>query len=44
MLRFNPDNRISAKEALLDTYFDEIRLEEQEDFVECDIDLSFIDD
>ena len=28
MLEFNPERRISAEEALKDSYFDEIRLEE----------------
>ena len=43
MLKFNPDTRISAREALADPYFDEIRLEEQETFERAEIDLSFID-
>ena len=43
MLEFNPDKRISAEEALSDPYFDEIRLEEQEEFDPCEIDLTFID-
>ena len=43
MLEFNPDKRISAEEALKDAYFDEIRLEDQEQFEPCEIDLSFID-
>lgn len=43
MLEFNPNNRISAEDALKDEYFDEIRLEEQEEFEPIDIDLSFID-
>jgi serine/threonine protein kinase len=30
MLEFNPDKRISAEEAIQDSYFDEIRLEDQE--------------
>jgi len=28
MLEFNPNERISAEEALMDSYFDDIRLEE----------------
>jgi len=43
MLVFNPNKRISAEEALKDPYFDEIRLEEQEEFEPVDIDLCFID-
>lgn len=43
MLEFNPNTRISAQEALSDPYFDEIRLEDQEEFDVCQIDLSFID-
>lgn len=43
MLEFNPNKRISAQEALSDSYFDEIRIEEQEEFEICDIDLTFID-
>mmetsp|Transcript_2953 Transcript_2953/g.4540 ORF Transcript_2953/g.4540 Transcript_2953/m.4540 type:complete len:99 (+) Transcript_2953:667-963(+) len=43
MLMFDPNKRISAEEALADEYFDEIRLDEQEEFDSCDIDLSFID-
>lgn len=43
MLEFNPNNRISALEALSDPYFDEVRVEEQEQFEVCNIDLSFID-
>ena len=43
MLTFNPNNRISAEEALRDSYFDDIRLEEQEEFDPLTIDLSFID-
>lgn len=30
MLRFNPNERITAAEALKDSYFDDIRLPEQE--------------
>lgn len=44
MLQFNPKKRIGAKEALQDEYFDDIRIEEQENFKKCEIDLSFIDD
>ena len=43
MLEFNPENRISAEEAIKDDYFDEVRLPEQEEFKKVDIDLSFID-
>jgi hypothetical protein len=43
MLKFSPNDRISAEEALKDPYFDDIRLEDQEEFATCDIDLSFID-
>lgn len=43
MLEFNPNKRITAEEALRDPYFDEIRLEEQENFEPADIDLSFVD-
>ena len=43
MLKFSPNDRISAEEALKDPYFDDIRLEDQEEFDACDIDLSFID-
>ncbi len=49
MLKFSPMKRISAEDALKDSYFDEIRLPEQEQFneseaAECDIDLQFEDD
>ena len=43
MLCFNPSDRISAREALENQYFDEVRLKEQEVFERCQIDLSFID-
>ena len=44
MLEFSPLKRISSEEALKDPYFDEIRLEdEQEIFDSCQIDLSFVD-
>lgn len=43
MIEFNPNKRISALEALSDTYFDEVRCEDQEEFEVCDIDLTFID-
>ena len=41
MLMFNPNERISAEEALKDPYFDDIRLEDQEEFTPCNIDLSW---
>lgn len=48
MLEFNPEKRISAEAALKDSYFDEIRIPEQETFIngdeaQCDIDLRFDD-
>lgn len=43
MLMFNPNERISAEEALKDSYFDDIRLEDQEEFEPCNIDLNFIE-
>ena len=43
MLAFNPNNRISAAEAILNDYFDDIRLPEQEDVPAPKFDLS-IDD
>ena len=43
MLEFNPEKRISADEALKSTYFDDIRLPEQEMVEKCKIDLSFDD-
>lgn len=43
MLEFNPENRITARDAISDSYFDEIRLEDQEESHETNIDLSFID-
>ena len=43
MLEFNPNKRISAEEALQDEYFDDVRLEEQEEFSPIEIDLTFID-
>ena len=44
MLEFSPIKRITAEEALKDPYFDEIRIPEQEVFIndqeaKCDIDL-----
>ena len=44
MLEFSPIKRITAKEALLDPYFDDVRIPEQELFIKdeeahCDIDL-----
>jgi hypothetical protein len=43
MLEFNPSKRITAEEALMDPYFDEIRIQEQETMEPCDIDLFFDD-
>ena len=43
MLKFSPNERITAEEALKDSYFDDIRLEDQEEFEPCNIDLSFIE-
>jgi hypothetical protein len=43
MLEFNPDKRISAEEALKNSYFDEIRILEQENFEVCNINLKFDD-
>jgi serine/threonine protein kinase len=43
MLEFNPNKRISAADAILDSYFDDIRLPEQEIFEPPKIELS-IDD
>jgi len=43
MLIFNPEQRISSYEALKDSYFDEVRIEEQEEEIGNLIDLSFID-
>lgn len=43
MLKFDPNERISAEEALKDSYFDDIRLEDQEEFEPCNIDLSTIE-
>jgi hypothetical protein len=43
MLIFNPEQRISSYEALKDSYFDEVRIEEQEEEISNLIDLSFID-
>lgn len=41
MLEFNPNKRITAKEAIKDPYFDEVRIPEQEEFEICNIDLDF---
>jgi hypothetical protein len=43
MLWFNPETRITAEEALRDSYFDDVRLPEQEvvkegDLAQCEID------
>lgn len=44
MLEFNPGRRISAEEALKDSYFDDIRIPEQEVFETISIDLKFDDE
>ena len=41
MLKLNPNQRISAEEAIKDPYFDDIRLEEQETSTEPEIKLEF---
>ena len=41
MLEFNPDKRITSEEALKDSYFDDVRIEEQENFEVAEIDLKF---
>lgn len=41
MFDFNPDKRISCKEALSLSYFDDVRIKEQEEFDICDINLDF---
>lgn len=43
MIAFDPNQRISAEDALKDPYFDDIRLEDQEENSQIEIDLSFID-
>jgi serine/threonine protein kinase len=43
MLEFNPNKRITAEQAIMDPYFDDIRIEEQEHYPPPNIDLS-IDD
>ena len=43
MIAFDPNQRISAEQALKDPYFDDIRLEDQEENAQIEIDLSFID-
>jgi mitogen-activated protein kinase 1/3 len=43
MLEFNPNKRITAEQAIMDPYFDDIRIEEQEHYPPPKIDLS-IDD
>ena len=44
MLEFNPNKRTSAAEALLNPYFDEVRIPEQETFEPLTIDLTFDDE
>ena len=44
MLEFNPSKRIPAEIALKDSYFDDVRLPEQENFQPNEIDLKFDDD
>jgi hypothetical protein len=44
MLEFNPNKRMSAEDMLKDSYFDDIRLPEQETFELCNIDLFFDDE
>jgi mitogen-activated protein kinase 1/3 len=41
MLKLNPNQRITAAEAIKDPYFDDIRLEEQEESSEPEIKLEF---
>mmetsp|Transcript_17744 Transcript_17744/g.16978 ORF Transcript_17744/g.16978 Transcript_17744/m.16978 type:complete len:95 (+) Transcript_17744:778-1062(+) len=41
MLEFNPGKRISALDALKDSYFDDVRIKAQEEFEVCEIDLQF---
>jgi len=43
MLAFHPNKRISAKEAMLDPYFDDIRIVEQENIKPPEINLKFDD-
>jgi hypothetical protein len=44
MLEFNPAKRIKAEDALSNSYFDEVRIPEQETFEALDIDLTFDDE
>ena len=44
MLEFNPNKRTSAAEALLNPYFDEVRIPEQETFEPLAVDLTFDDE
>lgn len=44
MLSFNPETRISAQEAILDPYFDDVRIPEQEIVEKVQIDWSFEED
>ena len=42
MLKFNPNQRITAEEAIKDSYFDDIRLPDQETSADLDpINLEF---
>ena len=41
MLMFNPNKRISTEDALNDSYFDDVRIKDQEEFEICDINLKF---
>ena len=44
MLEFNPAKRVQAEAALKDPYFDEVRIQEQEEFEATNIDLTFDDE
>lgn len=43
MLEFNPAKRITTEEVLKDSYFDDVRITEQEEFEVPQIDLTFDD-